>query len=518
MLGAVARQLTRPTLLRNRRVRAEASLPLTRPTRSVLHRLRLVMVVVTLLSLFATDLARPTPGLAKEFDVVGTVDCGIPSGRRCDLDDTLVLLTDSVSGLHELVAIDISWIKKRLPSLDQDDEIELCVQTIPNEEKPRATCVISAKKRDGTINQGGSTGTEQVSESRQDRGRAQDRDDTTVVQRDDTTVVQTRGGISGVVFNQVTGAPIPGATVRLNGFTFVTDVNGRFIRVFDVDPGTYQLEASAPLFFSRTQPVTIQSAGTTEVSLPLQPLPGLLTGVVRSLVTGAPIPGATVTANGFTATTDTGGGYSIAGLPPGTYQVTASAANFISQTLPATIQTSQATVLNFALATVFPNLNFTLVWGTQPPDLDAHLSGPSSAPPARFHAFFLALNPEPYVSHTGDDQDGLGPERIVVTRHPATQQYVAGEYRFWVDNPNAGIGPNYSGSQARVIVNRDAQLLEVFEVTAATGDPNSRLWHVVNVTLDAAGNATVVPVQQFTNGDTLTVLVVPPYGTKPVRR
>lgn len=139
----------------------------------------------------------------------------------------------------------------------------------------------------------------------------------------------------------------------------------------------------------------------------------------------------------------------------------------------------------------------------------------SSPPPSRFHAFFLTPNPEPYVSHTGDDEDGLGPERVVVTRHPATQQFVAGEYRFWVDN-FSGM-PSFAGSQARVIVNRDAQLLGIFDVTAATGDPNARLWHVVNVTLDAAGNATVVPIQQFTTGDSLTVLA-PPYGTKPRRR
>ena len=490
-------------------MRAEASLPLTRPTRSVLHRLRLVMLVVTLLSLVVTDMARPTPGLAKEFDVVGSVDCGIPSGRRCDLDDTLVLLTDSVSGLHEMVAIDISWIKKKLPALDQDDEIELCVQTVPNEEKLRATCVISAKKRDGTTNQGSSTGTEQVSESRQDRGRTQD--------RDDNTVAQTRGGVSGLVINQLTGAPIPGATVRMNGFTFVTDVNGRFIRVFDVEPGPYNLEASAPLFFPRIVPIAVQSAGTVEVTIPLTPLPGILTGIVRSLVTGAPIPGATVTANGFTATTDAAGAYNIAGLPPGTYQVTASAAGFITQTQPATIQAAQPTVLNFGLPTAFADLNFTVVWGPQPTDLDAHISGPSFTPPARVHAFFLTPTPEPHVSLvTPDDNDGTGPERVLVTRHPVTQQFVAGEYRFWVDNFT--VTPSYTGSQARVIVNRDSQLLGIFEVAAATGDPNARLWHVVNVTLDAAGNPTVVPVQQFTNGDSLTVLVVPPYGTKPARR
>ncbi|HZO32181.1 MAG TPA: hypothetical protein VFH48_40005 [Chloroflexota bacterium] len=54
---------------------------MTRLTRSALHRLRLLMLVVTLLSLFAVDLGQPRPGLAKEFDVDGTVDCAFrPAG------------------------------------------------------------------------------------------------------------------------------------------------------------------------------------------------------------------------------------------------------------------------------------------------------------------------------------------------------------------------------------------------------------------------------------------------------
>jgi uncharacterized protein YfaP (DUF2135 family) len=409
-------------------------LPLSRSTRSIVYRLRLVMLLVTLLSLFAMDLAQPSPGHAKEFDVIGTVDCGIPSGRRCDLGDTLVLLTDSVSGLNELVRIDIRGIKRKLPALDQDDEIALCVELLPDG-KLKATCVISAKRRDGLLNQGASTGSVDVTESRRDRGLEQDNDE---------------------------------------------------------------------------QP------DTTSVTLPQQPQPGV-SGVVRSLVTGAPIPGATVILNGFTANTDAAGAFNIVGIPPGTYQATASAPGFIPQTQTVTVPTTQTTQVNFALATAFPNLNFTVVWGAQPPDLDAHLSGPGTAQPPRFHVFFLNPNPETYASLTIDDTDGFGPERIVVTPNPATGQYVAGDYHFWVDNPNAAVGPNFSGSQARVIVNLDAQLLGVFDIANAAGDPNLRLWHVVNVQLTAGGAVTVQPVQQFTSGGSVTVLA-PPYGPKPPRR
>lgn len=485
-------------------------MPLTRLTRSVVHRLRLVMLVVTLLSLFSLDLARPAPGLAKEFDVIGTVDCGIPSGRRCDLDDTLVLLTDSVSGLNELVAIDISGIKRKLPALDQDDEITLCVESLPDG-KLVATCVISAKRRDGTQNQGKSTGTVEVSESRRDRGLEQDKD------QNPTRPIG--GGVSGQVLNQVTGVPIPGATVRLNGVTLTTDANGRFSILVVLEPGVYQLVVTAPLFATATQQVVVESAGTTLVTIPLQPLPGVLTGIVRSLVTGAAIPGATVTLNGFSVVTDASGAFNIGGVPPGTYQAAASAPGFIPQTQTVAILATQATQANFALATAFPNLNFTLIWGASPPDLDAHLSGPGIAQPPRFHASFQNLNPETYVSHSGDDRDGFGPERITVSRNPATQQFVAGDYHFWVDNPEVAVGgPNYVGSQARVVVNQGAQLIGIFDVANATGDPNLPLWHVVNVQIDAAGNVVgVQPIQQFKPGDPVTILATPP-GVKTPRR
>ena len=414
-------------------------MPLTRPARFALHPLRLVMLVVALMSLLSVDLARPAAGLAKEFDVIGTVDCGIATGRRCSLDDTLVLLTDSVTGEYERVAIDISWIKRKLPALDQDDEITLSVELLPNGTL-KALSVISVKRREGTINQGASTGSKEVTESRRDRGLEQDNDENP----DNARVT-------------ISPSPQPGAQ------------------------------------------------------------PGTVTGVVRSLLTGDPISGATVRLNGFTTTTDSGGAFTIANVPPGSYQAEASAPGFISQTQTVTVSATQPTQVNFSLATAFPNLNFTLIWGAQPEDLDAHLSGPGTAQPPRFHAFFLNRDPETYASLTLDDRDGFGPERMIVRTNPATQQYVAGDYHFWVDNFNAAIGPSFSGSQARVIVNLDARLLGVFDVSDASGDPNLRLWHVVNVQLDAAGNVTVQPVQQFTSGDTVTVLA-PPYGTKPRRR
>ena len=118
-----------------------------------------------------------------------------------------------------------------------------------------------------------------------------------------------------------------------------------------------------------------------------------------------------------------------------------------------------------------------------------------------------------------DDRDGFGPEQITVMPNPATQQFVAGDYHFWVENPERSLGgPGFAGSQARVIVNQGNQLIGVFDVANAAGDPNLPLWHVVNIQIGAAGNVVgMQAVQQFTVGNPVTVLSTPP-GAKPPRR
>src|SRR5258707_11598576 len=94
--------------------------------------LRLAMLVLAILSLASDDLVRATLVYAKEVDVIGTVDCGQRSGKRCSFDNTLVLRTDSLTGELAPARIDITWIKGLLPGLDQDDEITLTVELLPD--------------------------------------------------------------------------------------------------------------------------------------------------------------------------------------------------------------------------------------------------------------------------------------------------------------------------------------------------------------------------------------------------
>jgi hypothetical protein len=393
--------------------------------------LRGALLLVTVLAMLSADLGRVRTIFAKEIDLTGTVDCGQRSGKRCSIDDTLVLLTDQVAGVLAPAKIDVSWIKGSLPALDQDDEVTLTVQILPNGTL-QAVSIESDKSRSGTVNQGASTGSAEISEARHDRAQRQDED-----------AVQN-----------------------------------------SADPAAQAV------------------------------LTGTLAGTVVNLLTGAPIAGATVTVNGITGTTNGSGAFTFSGIQPGTYQASASASGFVTRIQMVTITANNTTQATFSLVTAFQDITLTLVWGAQPTDLDAHLSGPASGG-GRFHAFFLNPNPEAYVSLTARDDDGFGPEQIVIKRNPATGQYVPGDYHFWVHNFSRT--PSFSGSQARVVVNKDTQFLGVFDVSAASGNPQEELWYVVNVQIDAAGNVTLVSVQQFVDDagqGSFQVLVAPPYGQK----
>ena len=78
---------------------------------------------------------------------------------------------------------------------------------------------------------------------------------------------------------------------------------------------------------------------------------GLIAGVVRRQ-NNTPIVGATVTAGGLSATTNTAGAYSII-IPVGTYDVTCTADGFVPQTVEGVVVTqNQTTTVNFIMSVV----------------------------------------------------------------------------------------------------------------------------------------------------------------------
>lgn len=178
---------------------------------------------------------------------------------------------------------------------------------------------------------------------------------TTIV---DFALSQIEGTIEGTVTSASTGSPILNATINVfQGVTLVasvqTDTNGQY-EIPGFAPGNYIVTASSPGFSTSAFGASVTANNTTIVNFSLTPNPGMISGTVSNASTTNPIPDAIIQVrNGFivlaTAITDENGNYNIPNLAPDTYTVTAIASGFQIQTKIATVNSNQATIINFSL-------------------------------------------------------------------------------------------------------------------------------------------------------------------------
>jgi len=158
------------------------------------------------------------------------------------------------------------------------------------------------------------------------------------------------GTITGSVTDAEDGLPIAGATVSDGTRTTTTDATGEYT-IIDVPAGNYEVTASKEGYHSASLIVTVLSGSNAlaDFSLTEVILPGSITGSVTDAENGSPIAGATVSGGTRTATTDATGKYTIANVPPGNYQVTASKSGYESSMSAVTIVSGGTAVMNFSL-------------------------------------------------------------------------------------------------------------------------------------------------------------------------
>lgn len=164
----------------------------------------------------------------------------------------------------------------------------------------------------------------------------------------DLSLVTLRQSLSGVIADQFTGVPIPGATVTLFDSSgarlgeITADALGQYA-YSSLAPGQYSITTTAEGYVavpasSARAAVTVGAATVQNLQLrpPLQALGTVLTGVATDVVTGKIIPDATVqvfNANDALAgatTTDGEGRYRITTLVPGDYSVTGWASGYVN--------------------------------------------------------------------------------------------------------------------------------------------------------------------------------------------
>jgi len=161
------------------------------------------------------------------------------------------------------------------------------------------------------------------------------------------------GAIIGRVTDAEDGSAISGAEVS-DGITIVlTDATGMYT-IDDIMPGSYQIVASKEGFQTSSLTVSVVSgtAAVADLSLSQIIVPGTITGSVIDAQDASPMVGATVTDGTSMVTTDASGKYTLADVPAGSYEVTASKEGYESSSLTVDVLSGTAAIADFSLSEV----------------------------------------------------------------------------------------------------------------------------------------------------------------------
>ena len=138
-----------------------------------------------------------------------------------------------------------------------------------------------------------------------------------------------------------------------------------------------------------------------------------------------------------------------------------------------------------------------LTWGTDPSDLDSHLTGPDSLTAGtRFHVYFSNrgnLTGNPFAELDVDDTSSFGPEVITIGK------FIAGTYRYSVHHFSSFSGTgDFRTSPARVelTLNGSTTIYTPPAPGATVLGPKS-VWQVFELVVDGGGNVTITPLNTY---------------------
>ena len=158
------------------------------------------------------------------------------------------------------------------------------------------------------------------------------------------------GTIYGQVLDSQTRTPIVGASVSAGSVSTSTDNNGNYS--LSLNPGTYTVVASAPIYNSASQTVTVKAAQRLLLNFKLVSITayGSVSGTVTNALTGDPVVGATVAlSDGMMRITDANGSFSYAIVLNGSYTLTVSAVGYTTQSQPVTVKPGHNTNVQVSL-------------------------------------------------------------------------------------------------------------------------------------------------------------------------
>ena len=139
-------------------------------------------------------------------------------------------------------------------------------------------------------------------------------------------------GLHGLVLDAASGAPVAGATVRLNDASSESAADGFYY--FPPATGTGELAVAAPGYLPGSASVNAEAALAGEQAVDVSLEPTVLTGTVLDGKTGAPVAGATITAGSQSVTSDQDGRYRLERLSGGDLAISAAHSDYESAELP----------------------------------------------------------------------------------------------------------------------------------------------------------------------------------------
>ena len=269
---------------------------------------------------------------------------------------------------------------------------------------------------------------------------------------------------------------------------------------FVLDPVTLHLVPNlgsvAPSSACATLTVNVSSASTGTQATNPTPLSGAVVSVAGTSVTG---------------TTNSSGVATLTGLSSGSVQVSVAATGYTSSSQTVTLSCTATNSIGMAMSpttgagSISANqVRIVLTWGTNPSDLDSHLTGPITATTDltattnRFHVY--------YANRTGstsgvavldvDDVTSFGPETVTISPPSGSTTLRAGLYRYSVHHYSGS--STIAASPASVTLYMGSQQQQFSPPAPTTTIGTNTVWTVFELGVDSTGAITVYPVNTYT--------------------
>ncbi len=309
-------------------------------------------------------------------------------------------------------------------------------------------------------------------------------------------------------FYESEGFGIASDMVQINNIRVDTEVDNPFgqnqiVTIYYDVPFRFDLATLhlIPTLESATAPTTTPSCAELNI-------------VATNAVTGLALQNAIISINGFSATTTIEGFASIAGLLQGRFEVSISHPDYTGGDRIVDLNCEQAKTISLALNptqgeyALLPNeVRIISTWGTDPIDVDAHLTGPCPDLAAgelneeeRFHVYWYNPNHcNGMVNLDVDDVSSYGPETVTIKPPTGSDVLQEGVYRYTLYQYE-GMGTLDQTAAVELIIGNSAPRTFYPPLTGQDvliPDVEGNVWNVFELYVDPLGVISIRTIDQY---------------------